>query len=307
MKRAGLLVTIAVVGSMVLAPGAGAAPVAVAGYDVSITPEAGFGTWSHTYTGTITDTGRIVGSQFGCPTCHYVSEQGGGGTLNDGIVPTTVDNDQLLIVGADAVGNRVDPAITIHLATTARVQQIRLSGGDILANFFPGIITGASVTIDGATVPLTSIPAGIPNAVGTPEDDILDLTGTPLATTATDTVTIGGFTADPAGGGQFVIGEITVDGVAVEPVTAATLCDRTRAVVTGGAAYQALPNKRRSQVDKLVAKACDAARDITAKGTTPAKKARLVADFKRAIEDLRAGGWLTGGDAADIDALADQV
>ena len=36
-------------------------PVAISGYDVELTPPSGYGGWSHTYTGTVTDSGRSLG------------------------------------------------------------------------------------------------------------------------------------------------------------------------------------------------------------------------------------------------------
>jgi hypothetical protein len=300
MRLTGILAVLALAGTAGAVSTADAAPVAIGSYDVAATPASGFGAWSHTYTGTITGTGRFVPDCFGGP-CDLVDERGGSGTLNDGVFSTSIEDNQLFVVGADSVGAPLVPSITLHLASVALVRQVRFFGGDIATNFLPGLLNGASATIGGRTVSASTTPAGTVGPLGTQEDDVVDLTGTGLDAIPTDTVTLSGFTADALGGGQFSVTEITVDAT---PVTAAALCAMVRADVTGTARYKALPANRRADVDRLVEKACAAAADITAKGTTPAKRARLIADFRTAVDRLRDDRWVTPDQAAAVESLA---
>ena len=93
--------------------------VPVAGYDVMQTPASGFGCWHHTYTGTITPTGRTLSSSV-CGQVAIVNETAGGGTLNDGVTTTTIDAAQLFDTLNDDAGVPIQPTITLHLSRTTK-------------------------------------------------------------------------------------------------------------------------------------------------------------------------------------------
>jgi hypothetical protein len=285
---------------LALAPAALAAPVPVSSDDVALTPASGYGGWSHAYTNPATPSGRFLGAtNCTAPPCPLVDERGGSGTLNDGVVATSISDTQLLVAGTDSAGTAFSPTITVHFASPVAVHQIRLSGGDIDFNLIPGLLNGVSVTIAGQTVALSTTPAGGVGALGTQFDDVVDLTGTGLDATATDTVTLGDFTADPIGLGQFSVTEVSVDGTPAPPTTD-TLCSAIRTAVTGSAAYRALPPKRRADVDRLIDNACAAARAIL----DGPNRARFIDAFVATVDRLAAAGWLTPAQASSIEAIA---
>jgi hypothetical protein len=57
-------------------------------------------------------------------------------------------------------------------------------------------------------------------------------------------------------------------------------------------------------VDRLVDKACAAARQMVVKGATPAKRGRLVESFIATVHSLTAGRWSTAAHAGSIETLA---
>ena len=118
--------------------GTGVETVGVTSYDVIDTPISGFGGWSHSYTGTITDTGRTF-ETFNETPGNLMNYQGGTGTLNDGVVSATVSDNQLFALRTPA-----QPSITLHLSEPATVDHIVLYGGDNPSNGLPGAISSAS-------------------------------------------------------------------------------------------------------------------------------------------------------------------
>jgi hypothetical protein len=285
---------------LALAPAAHAAPTPVSSYDVALTPASGYGGWSHIYSNPASPSGSFLGpANCPAPPCPLVNETGGSGTLDDGVVATSISDTQLLVTGTDSAGTPFSPTITLHFNAPVTVQQIRLSGGDIDFNLIPGLLNGVSVTIGGRAAAVTTTPAGGVGALGTQFDDVVDLAGTGLDATATDTVTLSGFTADPIGLGQFSVTEISVDGTPAPPTTD-TLCSAVRTAVTGSAAYQALSPKRRADVDRLIDNACAAARAIL----DGPKRARFIDAFVATVDRLSAAGWLTPAQASSLEAIA---
>ena len=277
---------------------ADAAPLTIASYDVHRAAPSGFGGWSHEYTGTITPTGRTFGGSFGCP-CAVVDETGGSGTLNDGVAPEAIFDNQLFVTRNDDAGVPISPRITIHLAERASITEIRLLGGDIPFNAFPGAITGATVQLGDATIRLTTIDGGT--------TDTLDLRGTTAAGVVTDTIVLTDVTAALPGFAldQFNIAEIQVDGTP-SAVTAADLCARTHTLVIGSPRYQAAPPPLRQAADTLVSVAC-AALDRFDPALTAAQRNALLMRYKQAVDVLAQKGWLTAEQAAALHALADQL
>ena len=181
------------IGAAALALVGGAQAVSISSYDVTGAQLSGFGFWSHTYSGS------IVGNTY----------SGGSGTLNDGIIPTSEQNNQLFLM-ADA------PTITLHLNALTTLSSIEIFGGNVgSSNLVAGTLTGWSVTIGANTVALGSTDFG-PSCFSGLCNDRVNLVGTGLDLLATNSVTLSGFT----GGwfGSFNAGEITVDGAAAMPV-----------------------------------------------------------------------------------------
>ena len=197
-----------------LAPIAVSPIIPITSYDMDDAAMSGSGCWHHAYFGTVTDLGRTFYSGGTCPPAggHLAAYRGGSGTLNDGYDARSTDEDQLVFVGqTDDHGGIVAPVITLHLDGAYRVSAIRIYGGQF-ANGLPGALTRATVTIGGRSVTLDTIPFGAPGPLGFPTNDLLDLTGTPLASVSGSTVVLRGFAS--AFIDQFSIAEITVDGTA---------------------------------------------------------------------------------------------
>lgn len=187
--------------------------VPIVSYDVDDAAMSGSGCWRHEYTGTVIDAGRTFDSGGTCPPSggHLAAYHGGSGTLNDGLDALSTDEDQLFFVGqTDSGGTVIDPAITLHLDGEYVVSRIRVYGGHFSGNVLPGALSRATVEIGGRSVTLDTTPFGFLGAFDTPTADLLDLTGTALARTPTDTVVLRGFST--AWFGQFSIAEITVEG-----------------------------------------------------------------------------------------------
>jgi hypothetical protein len=195
-------------GLIFVASSAFAAPVAIVTYDIRDAAVSGWGGWSHAYTGTVSPTGTFFNG--GGVVANY---SGGAGTLNDGVIGVSINDTQLFFQGATDMAS-ISMAPTIKLARPTLVSKILISGGNIGGNFFPGMIEGVTVEIGGQSAALTTIPSGQISAVGIPVDDTADLTGTPLASIVTDTITLRDFVVSSMTGGQFIITELSVDGAA---------------------------------------------------------------------------------------------
>jgi len=191
-------------------------PVAIGSYSIQDATLSGYGGWAHTFNGTITMVRDFTNGVGGSPgvVANYTS---GGGTLNDGVFGNSIFNTELFVSGiVDSVG--IFPVITLKLAQPAVVNTIKLSGGE-LYNLFPGQITGATVEIDGQSVAVNTIPVGTVNFLGVAVDDLIDLTGTPLASLYTDTVVIRDITFGAISFNTFSISEISIDGDTTPPPT----------------------------------------------------------------------------------------
>lgn len=192
-------------GLIFAASSAFAAPVAIVTYDIRDAAVSGWGGWSHAYTGTITPTGTFYSGGGG-----VANYSGGAGTLNDGVIGVGINDTQLFFQGATDAGYSMSPLITLKLARPTLVSKVLISGGNIGGNFFPGMIEGVTVEIDGQSATLTTLPSGQLGAIGIPVDDTVDLRGTPLASIVTDTITLRNFEVSSMTAGQFVITELSV-------------------------------------------------------------------------------------------------
>jgi hypothetical protein len=204
---------------------ASAAPVEITSYDIEQTNRSGWGGWCHDYNGTIVNTGRTVsGNAGGCNTTdgnQIANYSGGSGTLNDGVISTSISSTHLFTTRNADDGQAISPVITLHLGGTFVINSILLSGGDIGGNIIPGALNGVTVEIGGIAVTLATGPVGTPNAIGVPVNDLVDLTNTALAGVPTDRIVLKNFTASffESPFDQFSISEIEVDGVAEVPPT----------------------------------------------------------------------------------------
>lgn len=195
-----VVTVLAVAGLPILtAGGASADTVSISTYDIIDSPESGAGGWSHTYSQPFVPTGidpvQLV---------RLGTYTGGFGTLNDGVIGTSVSNTHLFFTGT-----RAKPVITLHLSSATFVDTIEIFGGDIDFNAIPGGLSQLNVTIGGSSLSLSTEPFGVLGASGTPVNDRVTLVGTPLAEIATDTIVL----TDVVGVfEQFSITEITVSG-----------------------------------------------------------------------------------------------
>ena len=191
-------------------------PLTVVRYDLEESPRSGFGCWGHDYNGTIANTLRTVSGVVSCGTNgnEVVSYFEGSGTINDGLYSTTTAGTHLLYTGAADDGLPVSPVLSLYFAAPVTIETIRIFGGDIGGNAVPGALDGVTVEFGGTSVTLATTPAGTPNAIGVPSDDIIDLTGTVLEGVPTHFVVLRGFTASLFGSpfNQISITEITVAG-----------------------------------------------------------------------------------------------
>jgi len=146
-----------------------AAPATITSYDVSGAQLSGFGSWSHTYFGSISGTTYTNGS----------------GTLNDGIVPSSEQNNQLFLFGDT-------PVITLHLSESIKVNTIDILGGITPSNAIPGTLKGWSVTIGDMTANLTSVGSNNQCYSGLC-DDRVSLVGTGLDEILTQTIVLSHF------------------------------------------------------------------------------------------------------------------
>ncbi len=189
----------ALAGVAVLSASASAASVGVTSYDFYGAYASGFGGWSNTYSGAVTDLGNGA-----------VNYTGGSGTLNDGVVSSYINGNQLFPLA--------DSSIVLHLGSTVDVSSISLFGasGDI-ANFIPGTITGVTVTIDGTSVvvPVTSFGPTCTYGYNGRCDGELDLSGTGLSNLSTSSITLSDFQGGWSGYANLT--EVTVDGVSAVP------------------------------------------------------------------------------------------
>jgi hypothetical protein len=217
MGLAGFAVTAAI--APATSESAGAVP--ILRYDIDQVPRSGFGCWSQSYTGARTAAGRRAGSSLACRAdgneiANYV---GGSGSLNDGVISTSTAGTHLFVLGNADDGRPIDPVITLHLGGTFVINAIRIFGGEIGVNLIPGALNGVTVEIGGTPVALATIPFGVPNSLGVPRNDLIDLANTALAGIATDRIVLRGFRAALFGSpfDRFSITEITVEGTPTSP------------------------------------------------------------------------------------------
>lgn len=192
----------ALAAALALTSSALAAQISVASYDVDQTPISGFGCWSHTFTGAVSDTGRTVSGSVICSPDgigHVLNYANGSGTLNDGLL----DAPHLLLTRPDVAGVPLEPVIRLRLSQAAKLDEIRL-----LATGFT-TINSVTVEIDGMAIPFTPAPIN-----GDSLNISISLQGSGLGQAPAQMITLKGFTAIFYGSpiDQFGISEVQVFG-----------------------------------------------------------------------------------------------
>lgn len=161
----------------------------ITSYDITGADTSGFGGWSYNYSGTITGTNYI----------------GGAGTLNDGVIPNTQNNNHLFQL-------QRSPTITAYLDGFYTLSSI-----SILSNYFnngiPGNITGFSVTTGAISQFYSTTGFGGTGSSGFPVNELATLSG-PGSALAVDRFTLSGFTTAGNFPEFFAIGELNVNGTA---------------------------------------------------------------------------------------------
>jgi hypothetical protein len=172
--------------------------ITISGYDIENASVSGTGGWGHTYNGTITPTS---GSE--------VDYSGGSGTLNDGVIGTSMGTDQLFNYPAD-----YSPIITIYLDGFYFLNNLLISGGNMGDNFIPGVLIGLDVKINSINESFVTASQGLANSVGIPVDDFVNFSGSTLDGLRTNKIILSNFvsTYDPSYPNVFSIAEITIDG-----------------------------------------------------------------------------------------------
>ena len=170
-----------------------ATPVGISSYDATNTQAAGFGGWSHSYTGTITN--NFDGT---------VNETGGAGTLNDGLIGTSTGDTHLFL-------NSDNTIFDLYLSQSTYVNSISLYSF-FGSNFIPGNITSLNVTINGHTGTLATTGFGPINAnTGDPVHELITLTGSNLETLLTNQITLWGFVSNGSWAGYSSISEVVIN------------------------------------------------------------------------------------------------
>lgn len=175
--------------------------VAITSYDITNAEASGFGGgWSYKYDGTISPTGTV--SSLGNPLYNLTN---GSGTLNDGKLSGSDKNNQLFWLADKS-------SITLNLASSTKISDISIFGGDNTNSAVTGTLTGWDVTINGITQSFNSTGFG---ALGyfskVPMNDLVSLAGSSLSNLVTRQITLSNFTGGFAG--SYVnIGEIQVNG-----------------------------------------------------------------------------------------------
>lgn len=174
----------------------------VISYDITNGRANGYGNWSNSYSGQTVTTGA---------TTNFT---GGSGTLNDGITPNSLGNNQLFSTADNTI-------ITTHFASTQTFSEVAFLNA-YAGNTIPGNITAAVLTIGGVSQRIEAAAFGAVNpGNGYQFNQRFTITGL-LAAAIGDTLTISRIETKGNIPQFYAIGEITVASVAAavpEPAT----------------------------------------------------------------------------------------
>ncbi|WP_169977439.1 PEP-CTERM sorting domain-containing protein [Tautonia rosea] len=164
-------------------------------YDIDDAVLSGHGNWAHTYSGTITPGASFVNFVNG----RLGTYRGGGGTLTDGVIGSTLQTSQLFVTPQATDGTVIRPVITFFLDAVFTLDTIDLYGGDIPNNGIPGELTGVTVTLVTPDLSVVShafqtTPFGtVQNTLGSLVNDRVVLGGSPLEGIAATRVILSDF------------------------------------------------------------------------------------------------------------------
>jgi hypothetical protein len=191
---------------------ASAALIPYSGYDINDAVISGHGLWSHTYSGTIVPGVAFSNAGYGGTTATYSGV--GSGTLNDGVIGTSLSSAQLFVTPSASDGTVIDPAIFLTLPFGYTIDAVSLFGGNF-GNLIPGKITGVKVTLlktDFTTVSQTFTTSPFGPSFGQGQvNDLITLTGSSLDGVPAYTVILSDFTG-PLFDNWFSLTEIQLDG-----------------------------------------------------------------------------------------------
>lgn len=189
--------TIFLIGFYLMSTMVNASPITITSYDIDNANLSGTGAWTHTYSGTITPTSTSI--------ANY---SGGTGTLNDGVISSSVLNTQLFNYPTDSL-----PAITLNFDAFYSINNLLISGGNFLGNAIPGNITSLDITINSITENFSTASTGL-TLGNRSADDFIDLSGSSLFNLSTNSILLSGFISSGFNGIQntFSITEINLDG-----------------------------------------------------------------------------------------------
>lgn len=188
---------------------ASAAPITYSGYDINDAIASGHGNWAHTYSGTIALGGAFTNFSFAGTKATYSGV--GSGTLNDGVIGSSVSNSQLFITQQASDGTPFNPVIILTLPTAYYVDRIDLFGGDIGGNSIPGAIAGLQVgLLDTSFNLISNVFSTTPFGTNNVNDEV-SLASSNLDGVAAFAVFLSGFTVSTADN-WFSLTEIRLDG-----------------------------------------------------------------------------------------------
>jgi hypothetical protein len=149
---------------------ANATPISITGYDVLNAHTSGYGGWTHTYSGTITNTGSGA------------SYTGGTGTMADGLDSTSYYNAQLFNLSYAAT-------ITLYLDGFYAIDTLELWQGDFY-NSIPGGIETIDLTIGATIDTFTGSPFSTSGSSFSNRNDSFSFAGSALSGLVTDQITL---------------------------------------------------------------------------------------------------------------------
>lgn len=221
MKRQLLNCSAVIAVSISAAPVTSAAAASIVSYDIQNGAGAHLGGSQYgvcggafTYNGQVT--ASASGGFCGAPSANFY---GGGGSLNDGILPTSFGSQSQIfsLFNYQQPPGQNDLRITVHLDGLYQLDYIDIN------NPF-GNLTGLSVTAGNQSQFIDAVPLAdglTSGAFGAPLNERFQLTG-PLAGRPTDSFTLSGFTLGRNFGADYVywfdIGEISISGRSVGAV-----------------------------------------------------------------------------------------
>ncbi len=175
---------------------ANAGVITVESYDITNTNLSTYGHWQHTYDGTMT----LDGASY-----DYTN---GSGTLNDGVIGTTVVNTHLF-------NSNLNSVITLFFSETVTLSNFNLYSFAHGDNRIPGNISDIKIHYNNALYSLTSTGFGGPSTGNANSHEAFDVSGSVLDGLALDQLTFSiNTTTLSSSSGNYSISEVEVFGEA---------------------------------------------------------------------------------------------